>query len=58
MTVTYMLEITEDELSILWAALTILDHNPGLKPDSKAQRDADKAAKSVLSKVERLMVGK
>lgn len=58
MTATYMLEIDNDELAVLWAALLIVDREPGPKPTTQTEQDIDNAAKSVLSKVERLMVGK
>ena len=56
--ILYNLELNEDELYLLWAVLIYLDANPGPKPTHQTALDADKASKSALNKVERLMEGR
>lgn len=53
----YNLELTDDELNILWAALTIIDNGPGKRGADSRQRQLDRALKTALSKVQRLMEG-
>jgi hypothetical protein len=56
-TVSYMLELSEDELTVIWASLAILDNKPSRHGDAQ-QRRLDVASKTALSKVQRLMEGK
>jgi hypothetical protein len=56
--VSYMLELSEDEIHIIWASLAILEHRPALQGGGELQRRLDAACKTALSKVQRLMEGK
>jgi hypothetical protein len=49
-TVTYMLELTDEELSTLWAMVNFLD--------AMAGGISDRIEKDVLDKIQRLMEGR
>jgi hypothetical protein len=51
----YNLELTEEELTCIWAALNVIDMNRPTKPISTAHARVDAGLVSVLEKVEKLM---
>ena len=53
----FNLELTKDELTVIWAGLVILKSKPVRHKDAERRR-LDAAAKKALSKVERLMEGR
>jgi hypothetical protein len=57
-TLLYNLELTEEELTCIWAALSVLDLNKPLKPVSPSHARVDAGLVSALAKVEKLMEGR
>jgi hypothetical protein len=58
MTTTYMLELTTEELTVVYGMLVCLDAHKGPAPRTTDDKKADMALESALSKAHRLMEGK
>jgi hypothetical protein len=55
----YNLELTEEELTCVWAALTVIDMNrPKVLPLSPSHARVDAGLITVLAKVQKLMEGR